>query len=460
MQDVSQFLGAHAFDQASEQELASVVSSVEIDFFPDGAFLLRTTSANEGYVFVIRTGEVELISAGAIMDVLGEGELVGLPSLISDLPPGLDVRAAGDVLVYRIPADSLLPLLAGRPGMRFLARMVRDRQSMLAHGGGPGAGVESVNALMRPTLVVDGTAAMKEVIAELRDQDVSCVLVRMPDGELGIITDRDLRNRVLAPGLDLETAAADVATSPATAVPPQTTADEAVITLPAQGIRRLPVVTEHGQVLGVVEDVDLLASQSRTPVRVRRAISRARNPRDLVQIAQEARTYVIGSIREGMPAPTITSIHSTLIAPLVAKAVDLHVDEIGPAPVPFVWLVTGSVARREAVLSSDLDSLLAWDGTDEHRPWMRALALGVLTTLAACGLSHDDHGVRADKNLFARSVDSWRDAVSSCGPVVVQAFQMPPEPSVTSARPRPWSCTLSTRRRCCRTASSGPARSR
>ena len=85
---------------------------------------------------------------------------------------GLRVRAgevelisAGDVLVYRVPADSLLLLLAERPGMRFLARMVRPRQSMLTDVSGPEAGVECVHDLMRPSLIVDCTAAMKQVIA-------------------------------------------------------------------------------------------------------------------------------------------------------------------------------------------------------------------------------------------------------------------------------------------------------
>ncbi len=194
----------------------------------------------------------------------------------------------------------------------------------------------------------------------------------------------------------------------------------------AHGIRHLPVVAADGTVVGVLEDVDLLAAQSRTPVRVRRAIARATTPGELVEVAQAIRPSVVGAVRAGHPAATVSTTLSTLLEAVVAKAVELHVRERGVPPKAFAWLVTGSVARREAVLSSDLDSLIAWEGDDDDQPtktWMRALAADVLVTLDACGLSHDDNGVRADDPRFSRSVDSWLDAVRTWAtdPTVGQA---------------------------------------
>jgi CBS domain-containing protein len=236
----------------------------------------------------------------------------------------------------------------------------------------------------------------------------------MPDGALGIVTDHDLRNRVLAAGVDVSTAVGAIATSPARTTDPGMAADDAVLVMLSHGIRHLPVVDADGTPVGVVEDVDLLAAQSRTPVRVRRAVSRATTPSELIAVAQAIRPSVVGAIAAGHPAQTVSTTLSALLEAVVAKAVELHVRERGVPPKPFVWLVTGSVARREAVLSSDLDSLMAWDGADadgETKAWMRQLAVDVLVTLGACGLSHDDNGVRADDPRFSRSVEAWVDAV-------------------------------------------------
>ncbi|MGD9957073.1 MAG: putative nucleotidyltransferase substrate binding domain-containing protein [Candidatus Nanopelagicales bacterium] len=415
MHEIAGFLrGFPPFDAASPDQLEAVVAATEIEFFPQGAWILRAGSSNDGHAHVVRTGHVELIDAGRVVDVIGPGDLVGVPSLVSDLPPGLDVRAAEDVLAYRVPADAMFPLLSGRSGLRFLARTVRDRVPPVPGEQLTETTVEAVGALARPAVVVEAGASVREVVGLMRERDASCALVTMPDGVLGIVTDHDLRNRVLAAGLDVASPIGSVATAPARTTGPSTAADDAVLVMLSHGIRHLPVVGGDGTAVGVVEDIDLLAAQSRTPVRVRRAVARASTPSELVAVAQAIRPSVVGAIAAGHPAQTVTTTLSALLEAVVAKAVELHVRERGVPPTPFVWLVTGSVARREAVLSSDLDSLMAWDGADDDpatKAWMRQLAVDVLVTLGACGLGHDDNGVRADDPRFSRSVDAWVEAV-------------------------------------------------
>lgn len=427
MHEIAGFLrGFPPFEAARDADLDAVVAATEIEFFHQGAWILRAGENNDGFAHVVRTGHVELIDAGRVVDVIGPGDLVGLPSLVSDLPPGLDVRAAEDVLAYRIPADALIPLLSGRSGLRFLARTVKERIPPVPTEQLTETTVEEVGALARAAVVVDSSVSIRDVVLLMRDRDASSALVRMDDGALGIVTDHDLRNRVLAVGLDVGAAVGQVATSPARTTGPEQAADDAVLAMLSHGIRHLPVVAADGTVVGVVEDVDLLAAQSRTPVRVRRAVSRASTPTELVAVAQAIRPSVVGAIAAGHPAATVTTTLSALLEAVVAKAVELHVRERGVPPKAFVWLVTGSVARREAVLSSDLDSLIAWDGPDddvETKAWMRSLAVDVLVTLGACGLSHDDNGVRADDPRFSRSVAAWLDAVRTwaADPTVGQA---------------------------------------
>lgn len=417
MHEIADFLrGFPPFDAADDEALAAVVAATEIEFFPDGAFLLRAGGDTERHVHVVRAGHVELIDAGRVLDVAGPGDMVGLPSLVSDLPPGLDVRAADDVLTYRVPAEVLLPLLSGRSGLRFVARTVRSRTVAPASEPLRDTADASLGDLARPAVVVPPGSTLRDLVAAMHADDVSCALVRTTDGELGIVTDKDLRNRVLAVGVDLDAPAETVATSPVRAAAPASSADDAVLTMLAHGIRHLPVVERDGTVVGVVEDVDLLAAQSRTPVRLRRALGRATTPEELADVAAGILPSVLAAVRAGQPAPVVTAGLATLQEAVVAKAVELHVRRRGTPPAPFCWLTTGSVARGEAVPSSDVDSLLAWDGGDddaEVRSWMRSLAAEVLGTVAACGLTVDEHGVRADDARFSRSVDAWCAALDT-----------------------------------------------
>jgi CBS domain-containing protein len=92
--------------------------------------------------------------------------------------------------------------------------------------------------------------------------------------------------------------------------------------------------------------------------------------------------------------------------------IDLQVEALGQPPRPLTWLALGSLGRREAVLSSDLDSGLVWEGeADEAEsppPYFLELGRRVLSELVACGFSADSHGANAGQPLFNSSTGSWR----------------------------------------------------
>ena len=161
-----------------------------------------------------------------------------------------------------------------------------------------------------------------------------------------------------------------------------------------------------------------MATQQPVPsaalARIRESTCAAGTPDELVAAVRGSTSALAQAVAEGAPSDAVTAGLSGLIEAAVSTAVELHLRLSGPAPVPFTWLLTGSVARGEAVLASDVDTALAWDCDDDDldvRHWMRSFATEVLTTLTVCGLSNDSNGVRADDPRFSRSVAAWRTAV-------------------------------------------------
>jgi CBS domain-containing protein len=99
---------------------------------------------------------------------------------------------------------------------------------------------------------------------------------------------------------------------------------------------------------------------------------------------------------------------------LIRRLAELSVQAAGAPPVPFTWFALGSLARREAVPSSDVDSALGWDGEDASAgDYAGRVARAVAEGLRACGLPSDAHGASAASPLFARSLDSWHRAARS-----------------------------------------------
>ncbi|HEY2288658.1 MAG TPA: putative nucleotidyltransferase substrate binding domain-containing protein, partial [Streptosporangiaceae bacterium] len=99
---------------------------------------------------------------------------------------------------------------------------------------------------------------------------------------------------------------------------------------------------------------------------------------------------------------------------LIRRLAELSVQAAGAPPVPFTWFALGSLARREAVPSSDVDSALGWEGDHpEAAGYVATVARAVEEGLRACGLPSDAHGASAANPLFARSLDSWHRAARS-----------------------------------------------
>jgi CBS domain-containing protein len=243
----------------------------------------------------------------------------------------------------------------------------------------------------------------------------TCVVVDLGE-QLGIVTDRDIRTRVVADGAGPETPLSDVMSAPAWTVAEDRSGTEALLEMLDHGVRHLPVVGTGGGLLGVLDDVDLMASERRAPFRLRALIARSGDPAAVAAAAAELPSMVIDLHDADVAAHAIGRMMAGIHDTIVRRLVELAQNELGAPPVPWTWLATGSYGRREPFPSSDVDSALAWEGAHddpELREHLRALAQRVADGLNASGLRSDPQGAVATSPLFARSVDAWQRAVQA-----------------------------------------------
>ena len=255
---------------------------------------------------------------------------------------------------------------------------------------------------------------IRETAQRMAAAGASAALVRLADGQLGIVTDGDLRDRVVAGGIGTETPVADVMSAPAFSVSPQRFGAEVMLEMLDRNVRHVPVVWPHGAVLGVLNDRDLLVAETRTPFALRRAIADAENALQLRRATSRLRPAVVAMHEAGLPAPQIAAMIAVVADALTRRLLELAVRDVGAAPCPFAWLALGSLGRREAVPSSDFDSALVWDGDEddsEQRRYMEDLSRRVVDELASNGFAADPHGATAAHPLFDRSFASWRTVV-------------------------------------------------
>jgi CBS domain-containing protein len=416
MHDIAEFIRNHSpFDTLDEEALADVAASAEVESHPAGAPILESAEATSEFAYVVRTGSVELLVGGRLLDLVGEGEMFGFASLLDEGPLGFVARAAEDTLVYRLPADAIRLVLERPDAARFLARALTKGVHLLAGHGEPElpppAGGRRVGDLVRAhPLVCAPETTVQEAARRMVEQGVTCVVVDLGE-QLGIVTDRDMRAQVVAAGAGPDTPLSAVMTAPAWTVSAERTATEAFVEMLDQGIRHMPVLEAGRRLVGVIDDVDLMASERRAPFRLRALIAGATDAAAVASAAAELPAAVISLHDAGVPpaaiSRTISSIHDTI----TRRLIELAHAELGRPPVPYTWLAMGSFGRREPFPSSDVDCALAWEGQDGES--LRPLTERVLDGLVACGLRLDRQGAVASNPLFARSVGAWEEAARS-----------------------------------------------
>ena len=417
MHDIVEFLQKHEpFSDLSEDALEELARATEVEFFPAGTTIFRQEEGPIEHVRIIRRGAVELLDRGRVLDLLGEGELFGHPSMLSGLPTGFEARAVEDTLCYRLPADAVVPLLGRPAGLQYVARslLARPRPEGSVPVGNLDATQQPVARLVRDQpIICQPSDSVREAAARMAEAGVSSALVRLPDGELGILTDRDLRDRVVAGDIGVDAPVAEVMSAPAFTVTPERFGDEVMLEMLDRDIRHVPVVWPHGDVVGVLSDRDLLVAETRTPFTLRREIEEASDPDEIRRAADRLRPTVIALHDAGVPPAQIASTIAIVADAVTRRLVEFAVDDLGAPPCPLSWLALGSMGRREVVPSSDVDSALVWDGGDtpELQQYMRTLGGRVVSGLAASGFVADTHGATAAHSLFDRSFDAWRSEI-------------------------------------------------
>jgi CBS domain-containing protein len=414
--DVADFLRSHPpFDALEPADIEHASASVEVEFFLAGTTIFAQDARPIEHLRVVRTGAVEIVLEDRVLDLLVPGELFGHASMLSGLPPGFSARAQEDTLCYRIPAAVARAMLARPESVGFVARSLLEMHarwppSLAASEIEPDPANQPVAAVLRdPPLLCSPATTIREAAAKMAAAAANAIVIEL-DGSLGILTDRDLRSRVVATGVSYDAPVSSVMSAPAYTVGPDRLGGDVLLEMLDRGVRHFPVLTAGGEVIGVVEAVDLQAVETLSSFHLRRAIARADSVAELARAAQSLRPAVVALHEARMGASSVAAIYSVVLDALTRRLIELALAGAGRAPAEFSWLALGSQARREATPGSDADSAIVWYGDapeDVVRPYLHKLAGEVAEGLDACGIRVDRHGASASELLFVRSLESW-----------------------------------------------------
>lgn len=241
--------------------------------------------------------------------------------------------------------------------------------------------------IRRSPITISATTSVQVAAQSMNEQRVSALLITQDEQLCGIVTDRDLRSRVLAQGLALTPPICEVMTANPLTISPERSCADALILMTQQGLHHLPLYAQ-GQLYGLVSSTDLLQAQSRNSIYLADRIRRAESVHALVTLAQELPELWLTAAKRGDRPVLLGQLVTGIADILTQRLLQLAEQVLGAAPITYVWIAYGSQGRAELTLHSDQDNALVLADSyqaSEHQRYFEDLARYVCEGLAACG---------------------------------------------------------------------------
>ena len=231
------------------------------------------------------------------------------------------------------------------------------------------------------------------------------------DGErlAGIVTDRDLRSRVLATGLDPQRPVTEIMTRYPVTGGTDMLAFEILLEMVGRNIHHLPIL-EGGKPVGIVTTTDLMRIEQANPVYFVGDISRQKDVEGIAKVTERLGSVVESLVSQDASADNIGRIVTAIGDSVERRLLALAEEQLGPPPVSYCWVSLGSRARLEQALASDQDNalILADDVQPEHAAYFEALARDVTDGLVQCGYPPCPGEVMATNPRWRQPLAGWR----------------------------------------------------
>jgi CBS domain-containing protein len=424
MDNLDTFLLGHPpFDALDPVQLQELTAQATVEDYEAGTVLLVEDGPPATGLWVIVTGSMDVVHSGEVIQVLEPGESFGHPSLLTGMAPAFTVRTREPSRCVLFPPQVAMRVLATEAGVSYVAGSLRKRLTRAGHTvhGLHDVGTTPVSAIMRPPVYAEAAETVREAAQRLGSEQVKALLVAMPDGTTGILTDGDVRAAVASGTLTPNAPAHDLARAPAPTVPLGQLAIEATVDMLAAGVEHMAVL-DGELVAGVLSAADLLGLDADSPIALRHTILGAADLDVLARAVSHLPQLFLALSRAGVPSRDLGRVLSLAQDAVVARLIDFSIWTHGPAPLPWAWLDMGSAARREFTLASDQDNALAYarpapgsDLTPETADaYFARLGEDVNAGLERCGIGLDNNGVMARDRRWRMSKPDWLRTFDEC----------------------------------------------
>ena len=371
LMDPGQMALADLFSEAEEYEL--FIESLHLDGFISNRIL--TVQRNDSTVCIMS------VSATLIRDE--QNRPIFIDGLMEDITTERKERADREALIEKLQSSLL-----------FLH--------------------EPIASLERDVVIARMDSTIEQLSRLMTSRKVTAALVASESmAVIGIVTDHDLRARVLAENISLNSPIHAIMSAPLVKISENALIYEALMLMEEKGLRHLAVETKDGQIVNVLDNKALVQFHRYGPIVLSRQISRAKDPWEVSQTCERI-PPLIRALQDSSARPRhVTNMLASIYDAATERLIQLAVDRLGPPPARFAFIAMGSHGRQEPTLLTDQDNGIIYlpdkniASLQELSDYFLRLGNRVCEDLDNAGYHYCRGHVMANNPLWCRSLEEW-----------------------------------------------------
>ena len=380
IQDQESFLSnIHPFEVLTPSQMAMCIQHMDIAYYPKDTILISPEKIPEHFFIIIKGSVYEYSNENiVVMDYQHEDSFDSNSLIYGKCDHTFKVNE--ELICYEIEKKTFLSLIEKNQEFKdfFLKDLVNKIQSlkdkeytsqlssfMIAKVG---------DTLIHEACMVDENTKLIDAIEKSMQFKTSTIIVKKSDGGYGIITDSLLKVKVLLQGRDLTIPVRDIAIFPLLTIQKDDYLFEALTILIKRNIKRIGVTNNNGEMIGILEQIDILSHFANHTYVIESKIKNANKVEDL-KIASNEFLNIIKSLQaKGVKIYHISNLIGQLNTKVYQKLYSLVLPE--ELQKNACLIVMGSEGRNEQIIKTDQDNaLVIKNGIDveQYRAYMQQL---------------------------------------------------------------------------------------
>ena len=418
------------FNQLSREALGDMVSDIAMEYYPKGEQILKQDGPPSGFLGVIKKGGVKVYQISdaddeVIIDLRGEGEHFGMLSLISGDRARNNVATIEDTICYQVPKKTVLAVLENNPAVNeyflksFFVNLIDktyEETRKRYTGGTTGEqllfSTKVKDILRTEPKTIPPDISIQQAAIEMATHKISSLIVVGPAGTpLGMVTDRDFREKVVAEAKDVMSPVESIMNTPLITIDSEDNCFEAVLRMIRHRIHHI-LVMEGENLKGMLTNHDFMLMQGSSPTILVKEIGNIKSIEELQDTAPKFYKAVSSLLRHGARTHNITGLITELTEKITNTVIDIFEQENGKPPINYTLFYFGGAGRHELTLSFGVDMGIVYsDGASSQQQqeadnYFKLLTAALNSSMLACDLTGKKQCIRMD-NILERAF--WQE---------------------------------------------------